>query len=286
MTGHALFRQTYRGDRRGFRAGAGHRAGRRRPKAQSIIAIDRVAAPFDRQPHLRHQPTKPRCATRSAELARIDALVNSAGIARRATVDETDMADYDAVMAVNVRGTFLVSKYALPQMKAHGGAILHLSSGVATTGTRNRAAYSASKGAIVSLTRNMALDYAADNVRVNCLCPGFVNTPLLASLPPERRARLTALHPLGRMGEPEDIAHMALFLLSATRQAGSPARPSPWMAASMSVTWTIFDVRLADRDIYDKTFAARRPLDLPPCSRTFRFDRPDRRPHASRPYRA
>ena len=101
-----------------------------------------------------------------------------------------------------------------PCCAAHGGAILHLSSGVATTGTRNRAAYTASKGAILSLTRNMALDYAADKVRVNCLCPGFVNTPLLASMPPERRAKLAALHPLGRMGEPEDIAPMALFLIS------------------------------------------------------------------------
>jgi NAD(P)-dependent dehydrogenase (short-subunit alcohol dehydrogenase family) len=149
-----------------------------------------------------------------SSLGRIDGLVTSAGIARRAKVDETAMADYDAVMAVNVRGAFLASKYALPLMRAYGGSVLHLSSGVATTGTRNRAAYSASKGAIVSLTRNMALDYAADKVRVNCLCPGFVNTPLLSSMPPERRARLAALHPLGRLGEPEDIAHMALFLLS------------------------------------------------------------------------
>ena len=124
------------------------------------------------------------------------------------------MADFDAVMAVNVRGTFLISKYAMPHMRAHGGAIVHLSSGVATTGTRNRAAYTASKGAVLSLTLNMALDYAADKIRVNCICPGFVNTPLLASLPPEKKARLAALHPLGRMGEAEEVAHMALFLMS------------------------------------------------------------------------
>jgi NAD(P)-dependent dehydrogenase (short-subunit alcohol dehydrogenase family) len=124
------------------------------------------------------------------------------------------MADFDAVMAVNVRGAFLVSKYALPALRKQGGAILHISSGVATTGTRNRAAYTASKGAILSLTLNMALDYAGDKVRVNCLCPGFVNTPLLASMPPERRARLAALHPLGRMGEADDITPMALLLLS------------------------------------------------------------------------
>lgn len=178
-----------------------------------ITALDRVASPFatSRICDISDEESVKRALT---GLTRIDAVVNSAGIARRATVTEAHMADYDAVMAVNVRGAFLVSKYALPHLRAFGGAILHLSSGVATTGTRNRAAYSASKGAIVSLTKNMALDYAADQVRVNCLCPGFVNTPLLASLPPERRAKLTALHPLGRLGEPEDVAHMALFLIS------------------------------------------------------------------------
>lgn len=178
-----------------------------------ITALDRIASPFatNRICDISDEESVKRALS---GLTRIDAVVNSAGIARRATVTDADMADYDAVMAVNVRGAFLVSKYALPHLRAFGGAILHLSSGVATTGTRNRAAYSASKGAIVSLTKNMALDYAADKVRVNCLCPGFVNTPLLANLPPERRAKLTALHPLGRLGEPEDVAHMALFLIS------------------------------------------------------------------------
>jgi NAD(P)-dependent dehydrogenase (short-subunit alcohol dehydrogenase family) len=179
----------------------------------TITAIDRGATPFEnsRICDISDEDQVKRALT---SLGRIDAVVNSAGIARRAKVDETDMADFDAVMNVNVRGAFLVSKYALPHLRAYGGSILHLSSGVATTGLRNRAAYTASKGAIISLTRNMALDYAADKVRVNCLCPGFVNTPLLATLPPERRARLAALHPLGRLGEPEDIAHMALFLIS------------------------------------------------------------------------
>jgi len=179
----------------------------------SLIAIDRIAAPFA-DSRLCDITDEDQVRHVLADLDRLDALVNSAGIARRAKVDETDMADFDAVMAVNLRGSFLVSKYALPLMKVRGGSILNLSSGVATTGLRNRAAYTASKGAILSLTRNMALDYAADRVRVNCLCPGFVDTPLLASLPAERRARLTALHPLGRLGEPEDIAHMALFLMS------------------------------------------------------------------------
>ena len=188
-------------------------AGAAEAEGARIVAIDRAQSPF---PHARtcDVADEAQMAAAFAGLERIDGLVTSAGIARRAKVDETAMADYDAVMAVNVRGAFLASKCALPLMRARGGSVLHLSSGVATTGTRNRAAYSASKGAIVSLTLNMALDYALDRVRVNCLCPGFVNTPLLASMPPERRAKLAALHPLGRLGEPEDIAHMALFLLS------------------------------------------------------------------------
>jgi len=179
----------------------------------AITAIDRVAAPFENS-RICDITDEEQVRRALSALPRLDAVVNSAGIARRAKADETDMADFDAVMAVNLRGAFLVSKHALPHLRSYGGSILHLSSGVATTGLRNRAAYTASKGAILSLTRNMALDYAADKVRVNCLCPGFVNTPLLATLSSERRARLTALHPLGRLGEPEDIAHMALFLIS------------------------------------------------------------------------
>ena len=179
----------------------------------AVTAIDRVAAPFENS-RICDIADEDQIKRALSGLPRLDAVVNSAGIARRAKVDETEMADFDAVMAVNVRGAFLVSKYALPHLRSYGGAILHLSSGVATTGTRNRAAYTASKGAILSLTRNMALDYAADRVRVNCLCPGFVDTPLLASMPAERRARLAALHPLGRMGSVDDIAPMALFLIS------------------------------------------------------------------------
>jgi NAD(P)-dependent dehydrogenase (short-subunit alcohol dehydrogenase family) len=179
----------------------------------TITAIDRTPAPFENS-RICDIADEDQVKRALAGLSRLDAVVNSAGIARRAKVDETEMADFDAVMAVNVRGAFLVSKHALPHLRSYGGAILHLSSGVATTGTRNRAAYTASKGAILSLTLNMALDYAADRVRVNCLCPGFVNTPLLASMPAERRARLAALHPLGRMGEVTDIAPMALFLIS------------------------------------------------------------------------
>ena len=182
-----------------------------------VIALDREAAPFAGS-HVCDVSDEEQVKTALSGLSRVDAVVNSAGIALRVDVADTDMADYDRVMAVNLRGTFLVSKYALPAMRTpkldgNGGAILHFSSCV-TAGIRNRAAYSASKGAIISLTRSMALDYAAEKIRVNCLCPGFVETPLLAKLPPERKARIAASHPLGRLGQPEDIVPMALLLLS------------------------------------------------------------------------
>ena len=149
--------------------------------------------------------------------APIDILVNAAGIAVRSPVDQHDAAAWDRLFAVNVRGAFLVSKHVIPRMRARGGgSIIHLGSVVGITGVRSRSGYSATKGALVSLTRNMALDYAADQIRVNCICPGFVRTPLIAPLlaDPSRAERLTRAHPLGRLGEAEDIANAALFLAS------------------------------------------------------------------------
>ncbi len=150
-----------------------------------------------------------------APLPRIDVVVNSAGIAVRHTVEEEEAETWDRIQAVNVRGAFLVSKHALPKM-VPGGSIVHIASVVGILGFRERAAYTASKGAIVALTRNMALDYAGRGIRVNCICPGFIETPLIAAIlrDRERTARLTALHPLGRLGQPEDIANMAAFLAS------------------------------------------------------------------------
>ena len=146
----------------------------------------------------------------------IHALVNSAGIAVRKTVLDQDVESWDRVMAVNVKGAYLCSKYALPKMQTAGGSIVHLSSVVGLTGVRNRSAYSTSKGAIIALTRNMALDFAPFQVRVNCVCPGFTRTPLTAALlaDPDKEAKLLALHPLGRLGEASDIANAIAFLLS------------------------------------------------------------------------
>lgn len=149
------------------------------------------------------------------KITQLDGLVNSAGIAQRFPLAEQDEAGWDAVMNVNVRGVFLCTKQALVRM-GRGGSIVHIASGVGIIGTRNRAVYTASKGAIVALTRNMALDYAPKGIRVNCVCPGFARTGLTAGIfaDPERKAKIEAMHPLGRMGEPEDIAKAILFLLS------------------------------------------------------------------------
>jgi len=151
-----------------------------------------------------------------ADLERIDALVNSAGVVRRAAVADTSLEDFDMVLNINLRGAFLTSKYALPRLADHGGSILHLASVVGLTGMRRRSSYSASKGGLVALTRNMALDYAHRGIRINCLCPGFIKAPLFESLlrDPDRMAQLTALHPLGRLGDAGDVADAAIFLLS------------------------------------------------------------------------
>jgi NAD(P)-dependent dehydrogenase (short-subunit alcohol dehydrogenase family) len=148
-------------------------------------------------------------------MPQIDILVTCAGIAVRNPVDQQDAAGWDRIFEVNVKGAFLAAKHALPRMP-DGSAIVHVASVVGTTGFRQRAAYSASKGAIVALTRNMAIDYAARGIRVNCVCPGFVRTPFIQPILDDsaRAARLAALHPLGRLGTAEDVAKSIAFLAS------------------------------------------------------------------------
>jgi NAD(P)-dependent dehydrogenase (short-subunit alcohol dehydrogenase family) len=146
----------------------------------------------------------------------IDVLFNSAGTAFRKTVSDTEVNDWDRLMGTNVRGPFLCSKHCLPHFRPGGGSIIHVSSVVGLTGVRSRAAYSASKGAIAALTRNMAMDLAPRKIRVNCVCPGFVRTAMAQPLlnDPVRHERLVNMHPLGRLGEAHDVAMAVLFLAS------------------------------------------------------------------------
>jgi NAD(P)-dependent dehydrogenase (short-subunit alcohol dehydrogenase family) len=146
----------------------------------------------------------------------IDVLVNSAGTAIRRTVADAEVDDWDRVLETNLRGSFLSSKFCLQHFRPEGGSIIHISSVTGITGVRGRAAYSASKGALVALTRNMAMDLAGRKIRVNCVCPGFVRTPLIQALLDDRARhdRLVSMHPLGRLGEPDDVAMAILFLAS------------------------------------------------------------------------
>ena len=148
-------------------------------------------------------------------------LVNNAGIIRRATVVETTEADWDRVMAVNVKSVFLLAKAAVPVMAAAGGGVIvNIASGWGLVGGRRAASYCASKGAVVQLTRAMALDHAADGIRVVCVCPGDTDTGMLREearqLGEVEEAFLAdaARRPLGRVGRPEDIAEAALYLAS------------------------------------------------------------------------
>ena len=152
---------------------------------------------------------------------RLDVLVNNAGTAIVATVDETSDHDWDRMLAVNLTGTFLASRAALPALrKAGGGSIVNIGSILGIVARKQRAAYCAAKAGVTGLTKAMALDHAHENIRVNCICPSIIETDLgvqsiLKAADPEaeRRSR-TAGIPLGRMGQPEDVAQMAVYLAS------------------------------------------------------------------------
>ncbi|HIC00580.1 TPA: glucose 1-dehydrogenase [Candidatus Poribacteria bacterium] len=148
---------------------------------------------------------------------KLNILVNNAGIAIRLPVVDLPEEDWDRSIDVNLKGIYLGSKYAIPEMiKNDGGAIVNIASIYGLVGGRTRAAYAASKGGVVNLTRSIALDYALYKIRVNCICPGFVNTPLLQNIlkTQEEYQALADLHPIGRLGEMLEIAHGVLYLAS------------------------------------------------------------------------
>ena len=151
----------------------------------------------------------------------LDILFNNAGIIRRTTVLDLTEEAWDQVMAVNVKGIFLMCKYAIPVMqKAGGGAIINTGSGWGLVGGANAVSYCASKGAVVNMTRAMALDHGAQHIRVNCVCPGDTDTGMLRDearqlgAPEEAFLAGAADRPLGRIGQPQDIAQAVRYLAS------------------------------------------------------------------------
>lgn len=155
------------------------------------------------------------------EVGQIDVLMNNAGInpPDDGSILETDLETWQRVQDVNLRSVFLCCKHAIPLMiAAGGGSVINVSSFVATVGAAvSQASYTASKGAVLALSRELGVEFADRGVRVNALCPGPVNTPLLKELfskDPERAAKRLVHIPMGRFGEPEEIAKAALFLAS------------------------------------------------------------------------
>ena len=152
---------------------------------------------------------------------RIDVLVNNAGLGFAATVEETDEADWDRLMAVNLKGVFLGCKYVVPIMRRQGGGVIvNTASVLALVGVQDRAAYCASKGGVAALTRAVALDHVRDGIRVNCVAPGSVETPYWTDIFAKSndvaalRKNLEQRHPMERLARPEEIAKAILFLAS------------------------------------------------------------------------
>ena len=159
------------------------------------------------------------------QYGRLDILVNNAGVSHVGNVLETSAEDWDRVMAVNARGVFLCSKYAVAQMLQQnpaGGILVNIASVAGMIAVDRRFPYGASKGAVISMTRSIAIDFANQGIRANAICPGTVHTPFVegflernfAENKDEVRQQLHARQPIGRMGRPEEIAAAALYLAS------------------------------------------------------------------------
>lgn len=150
----------------------------------------------------------------------LDILVNNAGIAVFGTVETTEPALWDRVMAINVNGTYLCSKAVIPVMKKHGGTIINMASITGSVGIPNMAAYCASKAAVIGLTKQMAADYSNQGIRVNCVCPGMVGDTQMGKeilgtdITEEASKRRLSKYPIGRFGKAEEIAAAVAFLAS------------------------------------------------------------------------
>jgi len=152
-----------------------------------------------------------------ADLGSLDVLINNAGIEINGTVVDLSTEQWERQLAVNLRGVFLFSKYSVPEMRRRGGAIINISSVHALVSWPRCPAYDATKSALIGLTRAMAVDHGHDGIRVNAICPGYIETPLLEqwfAMGAVTKEEVLKFHPLGRIGKPNDVAELALFLAS------------------------------------------------------------------------
>ncbi len=155
------------------------------------------------------------------ELKKLDILVNSAGIGLVGSIEETSLDDFQRLCRVNVEGTYLMTKAALPLIKASRGSIINIGSVAGQIGVKRRFAYCATKGAVIAMTKQLAVDYPSD-FRVNCICPGTIDTPFVEGFlekyhkheKDKVREDLRQRQPIGRLGRPEEVADLALYLAS------------------------------------------------------------------------
>lgn len=146
---------------------------------------------------------------------RIDILFANAGIAADASIDQLDEDAWRRTIDINLTGVFLCDKYAAEHMATQGGGVIvNCGSIHSHVGKSGVTAYAAAKGGVKLLTQTLSIDLAPKGIRVNAVCPGYIDTPLLAKAPPEMKAALAGLHPMGRLGRPEEVASAVLFLAS------------------------------------------------------------------------
>jgi len=195
--------------------------GRRKEKLEAV-AKECAGSPLVISADLAHKAEIERAVAETvARFGRIDILVNNAGILFPGTAEEITEEQWDQTFQINVKSVWQLSSAVLPHFrKIGGGVIINVASVLGINGARQRASYAASKGAVVLLTKCMAIDHGHENIRVNAICPSFVETDLTAAVirsapDPEavRRERI-AVHPIGRLGRPEDIAGLAVYLAS------------------------------------------------------------------------
>jgi len=156
-----------------------------------------------------------------SKIQKLDILVNNAGIGLVGGIEQTELGDFQRLFRVNVEGMFLVTRAAMPLLIASHGSIVNIGSVAGLIGVKKRFAYCATKGAVVAMTRQLAVDYPTE-IRANCICPGTVDTPFVEGYleryhkneKEKVRAELNQRQPIGRLGRPEEVAHMALYLAS------------------------------------------------------------------------
>jgi NAD(P)-dependent dehydrogenase (short-subunit alcohol dehydrogenase family) len=159
--------------------------------------------------------------TAADKFGNLTTIVNNAGVMFRGNAEETPEATWDLLIDINLKGTFLVSRAAMEFLRRAGsGSIINIGSVYGVVGSKQRAAYAASKGGVTMLTRAMAMDHAQENIRVNCICPSLVETEMAkqvfanAKNPEEARRQRVSSIPMGRTGTPQEIAHLAAYLAS------------------------------------------------------------------------